>query len=298
MRIALCAVMILLVITGCGRSPEPMTVPAAVSSIETGVLTVVTFNIRYGTAQDGPNRWENRKDLVFKLLAGYEADIIGLQEALDFQIDQIHQSLPQYEVIAVCRDDGRRAGEACPILYRSDRFELIDSDTFWFSNTPQVPGSKNWGNEIPRICTWVHLRDRFAGRNFYVYNLHLDHQSQVSREKSTEMLTDRIHRRSIKDPCIVMGDFNIDLDNPAMRCLLKEGLGMMDSWQIFHKGRQPNGTFHGFSGNAGTRKIDHILVLEQTRVLEAGIDQRSFDGHWPSDHFPVFAKIYLFASRD
>jgi len=300
MRMALCAAMILLVIAGCGRSPDRLPGPAQFSADQPGLLTLVTFNIRYGSASDGPNSWMYRKDNVFALLAGYRADIIGLQEALDFQIDQIHQALPQYEAVAVGRDDGLRAGEACPIFYRSDRFDLIDSGTFWFSNTPQVPGSKHWGNEIPRICTWVCLRDRVAGENFYVYNLHLDHQSQVSREKSTRMLVERINQRAAMNPYIVLGDFNADPDNPALRYLRKDGYQtpyprLVDSWQVLHGSEVPVGTWHAFRGVPETKKIDHILVTEQAEVIEAGIDRRSFGGRYPSDHFPVFAKINLFA---
>lgn len=300
MRMALCAAMILLVIAGCGRSPDRLPGPARFSADQSGLLMLVTFNIRYGTAQDGLHSWEHRREIVFDLLAGYQADVIGLQEALDFQMDQIHQALPGYEVIAAGRDDGLRAGEACPILYRSDRFTLINSGTFWFSDTPGAAGSKHWGNDLPRICTWVYLRDRFSGENFYVYNLHLDHQSQASRVKSTEMLADRIDRQSATNPYVVMGDFNIDMSNPAMRCLQEDGyerssVRLVDSWRVYHRDRQPVGTWHGFRGHSDTAKIDHILVPEQTEILEAGIDQRSFDGRYPADHFPVFTKINLFA---
>lgn len=296
MRMVFYAAMILPLFFGCGKSRDTTTAPSQAGAVQTETLTVMTFNIRYGRAPDGPDRWDNRRNLVLDLLAGCKVDLIGLQEALAFQIDQISEALPQYAVMAVCRDDGLRAGEACPVFYRRDRFALLDSGTFWFSDTPQVPGSKHWGNQIPRICTWVYLKDRFAGHGFYVYNLHLDHQSQVSREKSTQMLADRIRRRPTADPFVVMGDFNIGLDNPAMDCLLgAQPARLIDSWRAVHRDQEPSGTFHAFTGKAGTLKIDHILVPENTEVLEAGIDQRSFNGRYPSDHFPVFAKIHLLA---
>jgi endonuclease/exonuclease/phosphatase family metal-dependent hydrolase len=293
MRTALYASVILLLFIGCGKTPDPIAAPAQVDPVQSETLTVVTFNIRYGTADDGPDRWENRRSLVLDLLAGYKADVIGLQEALDFQIDQIGRALPDYGAVFVCRDDGCRAGEACPIFYRLDRFEILDRGTFWFSDTPAQPGSKHWGNQIPRICTWVHLKDRSTGKNFFAYNLHLDHQSQVSREKSTQMLADRIGRRPTADPFVVMGDFNADLNNLALRSLLEGDLRPVDSWQVLHGQAEPPGTFHAFSGTPRPGKIDHILVPQGTEVLEAGIDQRSFDGRYPSDHFPVYARITL-----
>lgn len=286
------------VFAGCSRLPEAQTAPVSVLPDASDVLTIVTFNIRYGTAPDGADHWDHRRDLVCDLLAGYRADVIGLQEALAFQTDQIGWVLSGYEVEVACRDDGKRAGEGCPIFYREDRFERLEGGTFWFSETPETAGSKHWGNTLPRICTWVTLRDRSGGGVFTVYNLHLDHQSQPSRMKSTELLADRIRRRPAEESVVVMGDFNIGLENPAMRFLLAESgrpgyRRLSDTWRAVFGDREEAGTFHAFSGEPRTVKIDHILVSEEADVLDAGIDRRSFGGRWPSDHFAVFAKIVL-----
>lgn len=295
--IAMALTAMLLTLSACQQFPQE---PPRAGEVETDMLKVVTFNIRYGNAQDGPDRWDSRRHIVLETIRGFDADVLGLQEALAFQADEIAEALPEYGMISTCRDDGQRRGEACPILYRRDRFEAIDSGTFWFSQTPETPGSRHWGNTLPRICTWALLRDRAAGERFYVYNLHLDHESQPSRLKSLELLAERISRRSPQAPFVVMGDFNIQLDNPAMRALLGEpdgGLQLADSWKLAHPGETPVATFHKFTGqpspNAG--KIDHILVSQDTPVIDAGIERRSFDGRWPSDHFPVCATINLYA---
>ena len=127
---------------------------------------------------------------------------------------------PAYAVVGVGRDDGRARGEFSAILFRRDRFRVADSGTFWFSDTPAVPGSKSWGNSITRIATWARLIDR-DGTGFYHFNLHLDHLSQPSRERSTELLLQRIAARAVPtEPVVVTGDFNVGEGNPALRKLL------------------------------------------------------------------------------
>jgi endonuclease/exonuclease/phosphatase family metal-dependent hydrolase len=148
-------------------------------------LTVMSFNIRYGTAKDGENDWSRRRTMVFDVIRELDADVIGTQEALDFQVDEIIAAAPVYASIGVGRDDAGSRGELSAILYRKNRFRIGEAGTFWFSDTPAVPGSKTWGNTFTRICTWARLIDR-DGRGFFVYNVHLDHESQPSRERSTQ----------------------------------------------------------------------------------------------------------------
>ena len=183
-------------------------------------LTVMTFNIRYGTAKDGENEWTARRDMLFDLVRAQNADIIGLQEALDSQIREIIAAAPGYAVVGVGRDDAMAKGEYSAILFRTGRLHVAESGTFWFSDTPEVPASKTWGNNITRICTWARFVDR-DGRAFWHFNLHLDHQSQPSRERSTELLRRRIDARAFpREPVVVTGDFNVGEGNPALRALV------------------------------------------------------------------------------
>ncbi|HEX7086759.1 MAG TPA: endonuclease/exonuclease/phosphatase family protein, partial [Vicinamibacterales bacterium] len=193
---------------------------AAATLAAAAPLTVMSFNIRYGTANDGDNRWELRRDLLFDVLREEDADIIGLQEALHFQIQEIVAAVPAYASVGVGRDDGKEKGEHSAILFRKERLRVLDSGTFWFSDTPEVPGSTSWGNRITRICTWARFADERGG-SFYVFNLHLDHESQPSRERSVQLLAQRIRGRAVTgDPVIVTGDFNVGEDNGAIRWLL------------------------------------------------------------------------------
>lgn len=256
-----------------------------------GVIKAMSFNIRVDFILDGLNRWNFRKNKVFDLLVDNAADVIGLQEALPHQVRQIQDALLQYGHYAAGRNDGIQGGESCAIFYRKDRFVLIDSGTFWFSDTPEKPGSKDWGNRSPRICSWVRLIDKNSNKGFYVYNVHLDNSSQNSRTKSIELLVERIAERKSSDPFIVMGDFNMEMDNPAMTFFV-ESFRQRQTPLMLNDVKTGETTRHSFRGSSGPQ-IDHILTDESSIVINETIDRRRVNGRFPSDHYPVIAKILL-----
>ena len=261
-------------------------------------VLVMSFNIRYGTANDGQNRWENRREMLFALLRAENADLIGVQEALYPQIQEILAAVPGYAVAGVGRDDGRTKGEFSAILFRTNRFTLSDAGTFWFSDTPEVVASTSWGNSITRICSWARLIDR-DGRAFWHYNVHLDHQSQPSRERSTELLARRVAERDSRrgEPAIVTGDLNVGETNPALTALvgsLSAPGPFVDTFRVLHPDAKEVGTFTGFDATRTSgEKIDYVFVPRGTEVLSAAIVRTSTAGRLPSDHFPVTAKIRL-----
>ena len=264
-------------------------------------LKVMTFNIRLGTANDGDDHWTKRREMLFDVLRQENADLVGLQEAFRFQVDEILAAVPGYVVVGVGRDDGRAAGEESCILFRRDRFQVAEAGTFWFSDTPEIPGTRTWGNRYNRVSSWARFIDR-DGAAFYHYNLHIDHEVQVSREKSTELLLARIRTRSFPtEPVIVTGDFNAGEDNVAIHRLTGEpGVksaippAFIDTFRVLHAPEKVAGTFTGFKfGVLDGDKIDYVLVQPGTTVLEAAIVRTSRDGRYPSDHFPVTARISL-----
>lgn len=258
-------------------------------------LAVMSFNIRYGTANDGENRWPLRRDLLMDVVRRDNADVIGLQEALHDQIVEMTTALPAYGVIGVGRDDGATRGEYAAILYRRDRFHVAESGTFWFSDTPAVVASKTWGNTITRICTWARLIDRTGGA-FWVFNVHLDHQSQPSRERSTALLAERIRARSTpNEPVIVTGDFNAGESNAALPVLLGGPAPLLvDTFRRLHPTASEVGTFTGFDIARTTGdKIDYILTTPDIQVLKAAIVRTALNKRLPSDHFPVTATLRL-----
>ncbi len=255
-------------------------------------LRVMSFNIRYGSAGDGPNHWDLRKDFLASVIDDEAPDIVGLQEALHHQIEFLLGRLPAYATVGVGRDDGKRAGEYSAILYRKDRFSVQQTETFWFSDTPSVVASTSWGNDITRICTWARFTTT-SGAPFYVYNLHFDHRSQPSREKSAALLRARIEARDPKAPFVVTGDFNAGEKNPAIAVLTAGGF-VVDTFRVRHPDASPVGTSTGFTyGRVDGDKIDYVFVPPGVDVLDAAIVRTEKDGRYPSDHFPVTARIRL-----
>jgi endonuclease/exonuclease/phosphatase family metal-dependent hydrolase len=296
--VAALAVVVLAGVSLCGQKGEPVDGPLEVS--------VMSFNIRYGTADDGENRWQNRRQMVFGLVGKYDPDVVGLQEALGFQIEEICKALPRYAMIGGGRDDGKTKGEYSAILYRRERFEVEQGGTFWLSDTPEVPGSITWGNACTRICTWARFIERKTGKTFYHYNLHLDHISQPSREKSVVLLAERIRNRKNSDPLVVTGDFNAGENNQAILFLkgkttvpgkdnanVENPIPMVDTFRVLHPDANDVGTFNGFKGDCTGDKIDFVLTTSDVQALDAQIIRDNVDGRYPSDHFPVTARIRL-----
>jgi endonuclease/exonuclease/phosphatase family metal-dependent hydrolase len=255
-------------------------------------LKAMTFNIRYGTAPDGENAWPHRRELVVKVIRDESPDILGVQEALRGQLDELETALPEYVRVGVGRDaDG--GGEYSALLYRKTRFDLSDAGTFWLSGTPEIPGSRTWGNNLPRIVTWARLLDRTNGRRFVAANTHWDHQSQPARLESAQLLGDRTKLLcAAGEPAIVTGDFNAAPNNPAIPKLL-ECAALQDSFRIKHPDEKNVGTFNGFGRSLQPFKIDAVLVSPHWQVEEAEIVRTTEGDRYPSDHFPVTATLTL-----
>lgn len=258
-------------------------------------LTILTFNIRYGTANDGPDAWPHRRDMVAEVITERAYDIVCLQEALRSQLDDIESAAPALAEVGVGREDGRTEGEYSAILYNHRRFTIAESGTFWLSKTPETPGSRTWGAANVRICTWARLVEKSSGRGAYVYCTHWDHVSQEAREKSADLITARIAARAFTDPVILAGDLNSAEDNPAVAALKGDPAAprLLDTFRVAHPGETDIQTFNGFKPREewGRGKIDYILAQPGAEVSEAWIDRREKEGHYPSDHFPVGARI-------
>jgi endonuclease/exonuclease/phosphatase family metal-dependent hydrolase len=263
-----------------------------VGSVAGGVaVSVMSFNLRFDNPDDGANAWPERWGLVAAFLREREPDLVGVQEALKRQLDDLAASNPEFGRVGVGRSDGREGGEYSAILYRRARFVVLESGTFWLSDTPDVPGSATWGNEITRISTWARFRDVGSGATFYHFNTHFDHQSQPSRERSAALLAERVAARTHRaDPVIVTGDFNAGESNPAVRNLLE---GLTDTFRAAHPDAEVQGTFHGFSGNLGEDRIDYVLVTDGVATRAAEVLRPRPGGRFVSDHEPVSATVVL-----
>jgi endonuclease/exonuclease/phosphatase family metal-dependent hydrolase len=257
----------------------------------------MSYNIRFGSAKDGKNSWTHRRPLLCRLLRMQYPDIIGTQEGLRFQLDEIRSNLSHYGEIGAGREDGGGSGEYCAILYRTDRFIDVQSGTFWFSSTPEIPGSKSWGNRLPRICTWALLVDKTSRKGIYVYNMHLDNLSQESRRKSIELLKAKIESRDRRYPVVILGDFNVTEGNPvigflkgAVRGRENGRMAFVDAYRKIHP-RAFGGTFNFFRGIRFGPRIDYIFSSPEASVEDAQIVCTGFNGCFPSDHFPLMVRL-------
>ena len=259
-------------------------------------IDALSFNIRFDTSKDGENAWPKRKEMVGQWVKSESPDVIGLQEALRHQIDDIKKVATAYSEYGVGRDDGKSRGEHCTILYLKKRFSLDKSDcgTFWFSDTPEKIASKSWGNEIPRICTWARFIEKKTEKGFYVYNVHYDHRSQPSRLGASELIIQRISKRKrSNEPIILMGDFNASENNPAIKIFKDEPLNLVDTFRVVKPDEKMVKTFHGFRGGSFSGgKIDHVFMLPKMgKVSSAEIVRFNKEKRYLSDHYPVRAKL-------
>lgn len=286
-----------LALAGCQGATADRTATDAGTAMKQ--ITVMSFNIRNGKANDGANSWPNRRGLVAGVIRQYDPDVLGVQEAFRFQLDQMGEDLPHYTEVGEGRAGGTQ-DEYSAILYRSARFDLIDSGTFWLSDTPEAV-SRHWDHHHYRICTWAHLRDRNTGDGLYVFNTHFDHQSQLARVNSAKLIRQRIASRKTNDPVIVTGDMNAGENNPAIERLKAQDSSypMVDTFRVIHPDAEQVGTGNGgYTGRRDGAKIDYILVSPGIETLDAKIDAEPRDGRYPSDHYPVLATVRIAPSGD
>lgn len=263
--------------------------------LEPGRTRVMSFNIRYGGADDGDDSWRHRRFLVRLAIRQKWPDLIGLQECLDFQADELDRAFREYDLVGHGRDDGKRAGEMCALMVRSSRFELIEYGSFWLSDTPDTPGRLGWDAACPRIVTWARLRDRFCRPDTFVFaSAHLDHVGETARRESARLIRERLAAVADGAPVILAGDFNARGGTSEPWNVLCADGGWRDTWLVAGDPADPAGTFHGFDGiDDGRGRIDWILATPHWETEAADIVRYGRDGRWPSDHYPITADFRL-----
>lgn len=269
-----------------------------VGPVEPPDLHVMSFNIRRpgdGLTWPPADRWRHRQAPVASLLAASRPDLVCLQEAVPRQMRVVEAALgPRWRSVGYGR--GRRlTGEGCPIVFDTGRLDLLAWRQHALSDRPERPGSRSWGNFIPRIAVAARFRDRATGAVFGVVNTHLDPFSWRSRVRSIEYL------RSILGslPTIVTGDMNAGDGSKTMRAWLADDR-LTDTWTAAR--RRLSAAVGSFGGYRAPRpngaRIDRILVTGGVQVDRAAIDSRTYAGGWPSDHLPVQAVVRVLAVPD
>ena len=255
-------------------------------------LSVMAFNIRYGTADDGPNSWHYREAMVADMLRQYDADIIGAQETLDFQADYLVDVLPEYRWFGVGRD-GDGFGEHCAILYKKDVVRPVKIGNFWLSETPEIPGSVSWDSALTRMVTWARFQHLETGRFFVVYNTHFDHRGAEARTESARLIRAHIAEQPEDLPVIVLGDFNAAAEDSEPWDVLVDETHLEDAWLTATETAGPPMTWSAFGPppEEGHRRIDWILTDGYSDVHLCETVLYNQQGRYPSDHYPVYAEI-------
>lgn len=264
-----------------------------------GVLKILSYNVLLDWRKEGPYIWSNRRDLVAGILRHSDADVIGLQEPLRHQVDELVERLPGYAWLGAAREDGKDKGEFAPILYKKNRLELLDQGNFWLSETPDVAGSLGWDAACVRVATWACFRDKQTGRMLYHFNTHFDHVGQQAQIESARLLLERMRSLAGKVPCILTGDFNCTGDAEPYKILVGASKG--EPGEIFLKDAScisPDKpycteiTFHGF-GAEEEQRIDYIFASPAVTVLEYTVMKDIPNALSASDHYPVAADAIL-----
>ncbi len=264
-------------------------------------LRAMTFNIRVDPgfgSWSNPNGWlytcGPRRDRAVNTIRAAAPDVFGVQEALLNQVNNLKSAFPDYGFYGVGRNDGQNQGEFSGIFFRFDRFTLVDSGTFWLSETPDVPGTVFPCSGAIRIASWTILDDAAAGARLFILNTHWDHLCQDSRERSAARVREKVTELAGGLPVIVMGDLNATETSAAFLDLIGEndpgGLALVDAYRDVFPVRQPDeATFHGFNGTTAGSRIDFVLSTAFFTPVDATIDRTGFSCGFPSDHYPVVA---------
>lgn len=290
-------IFVMVVFAGCGEPKD--TQETATDSITNEPIRVMSFNIRYDNPDDGPDAWPNRKEFVASTILFHKADIVGIQEGLIHQLNELDGFLDGFERVGVGRNDGEEAGEFSAIYYRSDRFEPIETGNFWLSQTPDVPGSVHWDADQTRIVSWAHFRDHATNEIFYAFNTHFDHRGVEARINSAKLIVEKIDQIAGNEPVVLTGDFNTTDDREPYKIITeteREGMSLVlyDGFYHSENGHHgPTSTSNGFESIRPDRRIDYIFVNDGFQVLYHGALADVRDGHFPSDHLPVLAEIEL-----
>jgi endonuclease/exonuclease/phosphatase family metal-dependent hydrolase len=255
-------------------------------------LIVGTFNIRYDNPRDTGNLWVNRAPVVSNLIRFHSFDVLGIQEGLKNQLDDMSKALPEYERYGKGRDDGKDGGEHSAIFYKKSRFKLLKSGDFWLSETPDKPGLGWDATCCNRICSWVYLQDLKTNKQFYAFNVHFDHQGVVARKESSKLILKKINEIAGNTPAILTGDLNGGRDSEWYKQLAESKL-LSDTYTQVKFPYANNASFNSFRTPRGQAVIDQIFVTKAFTVSRWGILTDTYYGKFPSDHFPVLAEIEL-----
>lgn len=259
-------------------------------------FNVMSFNIRYDNPEDSLDNWQYRKDRAANAIRFYDADIVGTQEVLHNQLQDLKERLPQYTAIGVARDDGKEDGEYNVLFFKTDRFDNLESGTFWLSETPEEP-SLGWDGACRRVATWARLRDRESGKELLTLNTHLDHVGKVARREGINLIFQKVNELSQGAPVVVTGDFNSDPGSDVIAHITnpEDSNHLTNTRDVAEVVYGPSWSWHDFGKLPYQYRplIDYVFVRGDVDVERFGVLAETENEQFLSDHAPVLATFTL-----
>lgn len=280
MRNFVLALLSIVILAGCSKQPELTT------------INVATFNMRYDNPDDSLNNWQYRKERIAQFIKDQKVEIVGTQELLQNQVDDLKALLPEYDMVGVARDNGKDEGEYAAIFYLRDRFDALDSNNFWLCENPDSVGMKGWDAACTRIATWAKMQDKATGKIFMAVNTHFDHVGEVARRESALLIISKIKEIVGDRPAFLTGDFNVDCTSNAYETITTNEFVLNDSRKVAKAVEGADYTWHDFGKLPAEERgiIDFIFTTPSIEVLKVYIPQENADALL-SDHNPQVATL-------
>ena len=250
-------------------------------------MLVMSYNIRFNNPDDGDNHWDFRKETITNFILEEHPDVFGMQEVTHAQLLDLIEEWSEYDYLGVGREDGMTKGEYAPVFYKTEKYKVLDFNTFWLSETPDTI-SVGWDAALERICSYAHLEANKNGKRFWIFNTHFDHRGEKARAAAAKLLINKIKHLNISnDPVLLTGDFNLEPNSLPIKEII---LCFKDVYDSSNDKQVHQATYNGFDETSfGNRRIDYIFY-DQFSVEEAShVALKTKWGRWASDHHPVKA---------
>lgn len=253
-----------------------------------------TFNIRLQNGDDEKIGfgWSVRKDRVANYIKDNDIQIVGMQEVLHAQLEDLLARLPEYDYVGVGRTDGKTKGEYTPIFFLKKKFKCLEKGNFWLSETPEVPGSKGWDAALERVASYAKLKDKKTGKVFMAVNTHFDHVGVTARRESAKLIMKKIQEIVGERPAVVTGDFNVTEDDEAYKTMITNEFKMNDSYHMTTNNTGATYTWHQFCRLPLDKreKIDFIFITPSIKVSHTHIEEPNIEAML-TDHNPHWADL-------
>ncbi|MEE1320061.1 MAG: endonuclease/exonuclease/phosphatase family protein [Acutalibacteraceae bacterium] len=255
-----------------------------------GTTRIMSFNVR--CANDGVQTITNRGKVSAEMLKVYMPDSFGVQECTPRWKRIIKRAVgDKYASVGRARDFYGPFTEYSSIYYLKDKYNLIDSGTFWLSETPDKAYTKSFNSMCYRIATWAVLENKETGERYTHINTHLDHKLDSTRDAQMKVLIEQVLKITGEGKVVMTGDFNAYEDSSVYAVACES----FDDTKYIAKNTDKGPTFtkYGTKEDNGRGAIDFIFVSKGVKAESYKIIRNTVEGIYPSDHFPIVADIYI-----